>query len=274
VLSDSVYLPISAPNIACVPLSARATTRAFGNADCSPLFTSGRPKDSAFSGVSATSVHSLSIVTSRRPASHVPGVASVPIGTATRSNSAFIGSGPNRARAWKSGAASGGRSVARDSAARLCLAGDVLSYRPEEALPDVLQEGMKLLSGRATRRGDDPVARAEAAITYLVVGSNSGASRRAQIWTAGLPDHEAAKAMSEVTPWHVYHLLHTRQPLDEATRQNFLEQEGRPCLTVESSTFRSRSSRSSSTTASGPAGSGHNRPRADTRRPNCELIVI
>ncbi len=108
------------------------------------------------------------------------------------------------------------------------LAGRVLSYRPEEALPDVLQEGMKVLHERATRRGDDPVARAEAAITYLVVGSGSGAGRRAQIWTAGLPDYEAARAMSDVTPWHVYHLLHTWQPLDEATRQNFLEQEGRP----------------------------------------------
>jgi len=72
------------------------------------------------------------------------------------------------------------------------------------------------------------VARAEAAITYLVVGSDSGAGRRAQIWTAGLPDYEAARAMSDVTPWHVYHLLHTWQPLDEETRQNFLEQEGRP----------------------------------------------
>jgi hypothetical protein len=72
------------------------------------------------------------------------------------------------------------------------------------------------------------VARAGAAITYLVVGSDSGAGRRAQIWTAGLPDHEAARAMSDVTPWHVCHLLHTWQPLDEATRQNFLEQAGRP----------------------------------------------
>jgi len=54
-----------------------------------------------FSGVSATSRHRPSIATSRRPASHVPGVDCVPIGTATRSNSAFIGSGPNLCRAWK-----------------------------------------------------------------------------------------------------------------------------------------------------------------------------
>ncbi len=107
------------------------------------------------------------------------------------------------------------------------LAGRVLSYRPEEALPDVLQEGMKMLGERATRRGDDPVARAEAAITYLVVASDDGVSRRAQIWTAGLPEHEAARVTSDLTPWHVYHLLHTWQPLDEATRQNFLEQAGR-----------------------------------------------
>ncbi len=100
-LSASVYLPISAANIACVPHSARATTRACGNAALSPLFTPGRAKNSAFSGVSATSRHNPSIATSRRPASHVPGVPGVPIGAATRSNSAFIGSGPSRTRAWK-----------------------------------------------------------------------------------------------------------------------------------------------------------------------------
>jgi len=41
------------------------------------------------------------MATSLRPASQVPGVAFAPSGTATRSNSAFIGSGPNRWRAWK-----------------------------------------------------------------------------------------------------------------------------------------------------------------------------
>lgn len=108
------------------------------------------------------------------------------------------------------------------------LAGRVLSYRPEQALPFELQKQMKMLGERATWRGGDPVARAEAAITYVVVGSDDGVSRRAQIWTAGLPGHEAARATSDITPWHVLHLLHTWQPLDETTRQSFLEQEGRP----------------------------------------------
>lgn len=35
------------------------------------------------------------------PSQPHPGVASVPIGRATRSNNAFTGSAPNRARAWK-----------------------------------------------------------------------------------------------------------------------------------------------------------------------------
>jgi len=96
VASDSAYFPISAPITACVPHSANATTRACGNAACSPLFTPGRPKYPSLCGVSATSRHNPSIATSRRPASHVPGVACVPIGTATRSNNAFIGSAPHR----------------------------------------------------------------------------------------------------------------------------------------------------------------------------------
>jgi hypothetical protein len=42
-----------------------------------------------------------STATSRRPANHTPGVASPPIGLATRSNNAANGSEPNSARAWK-----------------------------------------------------------------------------------------------------------------------------------------------------------------------------
>lgn len=61
----------------------------------------GRPKCSALTVVSATSRHMPSIATSRRPASHTPGVWSVPIGLATRSNNAVSGSVPSRARAWK-----------------------------------------------------------------------------------------------------------------------------------------------------------------------------
>ena len=84
-----------------MPHSANATTRACGNAACSPLLTPGRPKCSAFAGVSATSRQVPSIATNRRPASHTPGAPSAPIGVATRSNSAANGSDPNRARAWK-----------------------------------------------------------------------------------------------------------------------------------------------------------------------------
>src|SRR3954454_22783355 len=99
--SDWEYLPTSAAKTACVPHSANATTRACGNAACSPLFTPGRAKYSAFAAVSATSRQVPSIATRRRPASHTAGIRSVPIGLATRSNSAANGSDPNRDRAWK-----------------------------------------------------------------------------------------------------------------------------------------------------------------------------
>ena len=91
----------SAANIACVPHSATATNRACGNAAFSPLFTPGRPKNSSLTGVSATSRQVPSIATSRRPASHTPGVSGPPIGRATRANNAANGSDPNRSRAWK-----------------------------------------------------------------------------------------------------------------------------------------------------------------------------
>lgn len=94
-------MPTSAANTACVPHSANATTRACGNAACSPLFTPGRPKYSSLAGVSATSRHIPSMATRRRPASQTPGVWPPPIGLATRLNNASTGSEPSRARAWK-----------------------------------------------------------------------------------------------------------------------------------------------------------------------------
>ncbi len=101
VASDCEYEPISAAKIAWVPHSANATTRAIGNAACSPLLTPGRPKCSVFAVVSATSRQVPSIATRRRPASHTPSVSSVPSGRATRANNAANGADPSRARAWK-----------------------------------------------------------------------------------------------------------------------------------------------------------------------------
>ena len=105
----------AAAKIAWVPHSANATTRACGNAACSPLFTPGRPKCSALASVSATSRHIPSTATSRRPANHTPGVASTPIGRATRSNNAASGSAPSRARAWKIADLLGSGSTSRSS---------------------------------------------------------------------------------------------------------------------------------------------------------------
>jgi len=87
--------------MAWVPHSASATTLAWGNAARSPLLIPGLPKNSAFTAESATSKQVPSTATIRRPASHTPGVASPPIGAATRSNNAANGSDPNRWRAWK-----------------------------------------------------------------------------------------------------------------------------------------------------------------------------
>ena len=87
--------------MAWVPHSASATSRAWGNADCSPLFTPGRPKYAVFSWVSATSSVVPSMATSRRPANHDPGVLAVAKGRATLAKSSRKGSEPRRARAWK-----------------------------------------------------------------------------------------------------------------------------------------------------------------------------
>src|SRR5664280_2908251 len=99
--SELVYAPTTASKIACVPHSANATSRAWGNADFSPFITPGRPKNAALTGVSATSTQLPSIATIRRPASHTPAISGVPIGLATRANKASNGFDPSRALAWK-----------------------------------------------------------------------------------------------------------------------------------------------------------------------------
>jgi hypothetical protein len=72
-----------------------------GNTACSPLLTPGRPKNEAFSSLSATSRQVPSIATRRRPTNHEPGESGVARGRATRTNSSRTGSAPSRARAWK-----------------------------------------------------------------------------------------------------------------------------------------------------------------------------
>ena len=101
--SDPCKAPTRAAKMACVPHSANATTRACGNADCSPLFTPGRPKIRRRSPRCRPHPD-----TSRRPrpaaappATHPACLPRPPIGRATRSNNACNGSDPNRARAWK-----------------------------------------------------------------------------------------------------------------------------------------------------------------------------
>jgi hypothetical protein len=86
---------------ACVAHSTNPTTRAWGNAERSPLVTPGRPKCSSLTSVSATSRQVPSRATRRRPPSHAPGVSAVANGCATRANNAFSGSACNRSRAWK-----------------------------------------------------------------------------------------------------------------------------------------------------------------------------
>ena len=99
--SDVVYGPISASKMAWVPHSAKATTRAWGNAERSPFITPARPKNPSLATVSATSKVVPSIATIRRPARNEPRVSLVANGRATRSKSALTGSKPSRSRAWK-----------------------------------------------------------------------------------------------------------------------------------------------------------------------------
>jgi hypothetical protein len=88
----------TAPTMAWLPHSARAATCSFGYADAfgpDPI----RPKRCRFSGVSATSKLVASMAINRRRPRKAPFVPDVAKGTAARSNSAFIGSGPSRCRA-------------------------------------------------------------------------------------------------------------------------------------------------------------------------------
>src|SRR5699024_1449149 len=93
-----------------------------------------------------------SMATRRRPASHVPGVSAVPIGAATRSNSAWSGSAPSRTRAWKIADLLGGRYVScqpedHDSPSVSCE--KMSSYDPSE------YRAIPIAKYATTRAGND-----------------------------------------------------------------------------------------------------------------------
>ncbi len=67
------------------------------------------------------------MATSRRPASHDPGVAAVASGFATRSNRALTGSAPSRSRAWKIADFDGNAT------------GSTSGPRPAHAIPSVIR---------------------------------------------------------------------------------------------------------------------------------------
>ena len=97
-----MYGPTCAAKIACVPHSANATTRACGNAACSPLFTPGRPKNSAFTArVGDIQTHPVDRDQPPPGQPHPRRRVGPRSGVATRANNAANGSDPNRARAWK-----------------------------------------------------------------------------------------------------------------------------------------------------------------------------
>lgn len=82
-----------------MPHSARATTRAFGNADrLSP--DPAYPNSAAFSGVSGMSTSKPSIARTRHARSHAPRVSAVATGCTTDSKISAITGAPNRTRAW------------------------------------------------------------------------------------------------------------------------------------------------------------------------------
>src|SRR5664279_3690828 len=84
--------------MARVPASASPTVRVCGKGRRVP--PSGLPQYCRFSGVSGTSIITPSRAMTRQWRIHAPGVPGFATGTATRSNSTFIGSAPSLFRAW------------------------------------------------------------------------------------------------------------------------------------------------------------------------------
>ena len=92
--SAARYGPIAAPSRLPVPDSAAATHRTCGNAPSRDWFD-GRPKCSAFSALSGTSVVVPSMDATRSPQQNTRDAPSAPVGPAACSNSIRTGSAPS-----------------------------------------------------------------------------------------------------------------------------------------------------------------------------------
>ncbi len=111
VFSPAEYAPITAATRARVPHSARASSRACGNAPRSRLpeasLVDGPPKCSQFAPVSCTSTVVPSSDTRCRPRQNAPGVPGPATSPAVPSNSSRSGPAPSRERALDSASSDG-----------------------------------------------------------------------------------------------------------------------------------------------------------------------
>jgi hypothetical protein len=100
----------------------------------------------------------------------------------------------------------------------------ILSYKPEETVPEELLAVWQDTRERAIRIGGDAHQRAAAAVAYLMVSSPDGAARRRQIWQSRLPEYLAERTFADYQLSSIQDLVHSSEPLIGEMRRQRTEQ--------------------------------------------------
>ncbi len=100
---------------------------------------------------------------------------------------------------------------------------DILSYKPDEDLPETLVAVWQDTRELAIRPGKFR-PRLAAALAYLMVESADGATQRKKIWHSGLPQQLAEETFADYQVAHVQDLLYTWEPLVVEIRRLCAEQ--------------------------------------------------
>jgi len=109
------------------------------------------------------------------------------------------------------------------------LVRDLLSYRPEERVPQMLLGAASDLAGRAREPGGvAPVARVQVVLAYLVLGPDLGLRRRHDLWKGAGPERAAARTLADFQRPHIASILQTWEPLDRHLEAQHLAAHGEP----------------------------------------------
>lgn len=117
------------------------------------------------------------------------------------------------------------------------LARRVLSYLPEEPLPEADQEAIQELQSRIEQSTAPLVDRVSAARGLILMGSADGLPLRRRLWVSGFAETESWRVDADHQKYLIHELLADWQPWEEFLRSAHVEAGGDPGELVDKIQF-------------------------------------